>query len=140
MIRCRIIPLIACLISVALCFGYAATRQTLPEWWAMNGGGVPYVLFWIMFFYFLIPSPRHILHICIAVVLGTCLLEVGQLWNPEPIASFRKTKFGAALLGTTFVWQDFPPYFIGGVAGYLVLVGINYLRPTSAKELTYSDN
>ena len=87
----------------------------------MNGGGIPYVLFWILLCHIFLTARRFILPICIGVVVFTCLLEVGQLWNPEPIATFRKTKFGAALLGTTFVWQDFPPYFIAGALGYFLL-------------------
>ena len=87
----------------------------------MNGGGVPYVLFFILLTHIFLTARRFALPICIGVVAFTCLLEIGQLWNPEPIATFRRTKFGAALLGSTFVWQDFPPYFIGGAVGYVIL-------------------
>ena len=79
------------------------------------------MLFFIFLTYSISPKPNWIFRICAIVVLTTCGLEVFQLWNPEPLASFRKTTFGAALLGATFVWGDFPPYFIGGAIGYGIL-------------------
>ncbi len=115
------IPLIACLGSVGLCLAYAKFRSDLPTWWASYGGGIPYVLFWILLWFIAFPKRNWVLPICLFCVAFTCLLEVAQLWNPEPIASFRKTRFGAALLGSTFVWNDFPPYLMGGVVGYIVL-------------------
>ena len=82
---------------------------------------MPYVLFFIFLIYTIIPKVGWALRICALVVLVTCGLEVLQLWNPELLATFRKTRFGAALLGTTFVWNDFPPYFIGGAIGWVTL-------------------
>ncbi|QEG21870.1 ribosomal maturation YjgA family protein [Mariniblastus fucicola] len=117
----RIVPALLCAVSVAACFLYAATRSNLPQWWSSHGGGIPYVLFFIFLAYTIFPNPKWIVRICAIVVLATCGLEVLQLWNPEPLAAFRRTKFGAALLGSTFVWGDFPPYFIGGAIGYGVL-------------------
>ena len=120
----RLIPFALCLTSVAACFLYAATRSNLPQWWSSHGGGIPYVLFFVFLTYTLLPNPRWIFRICAIVVLVTCGLEIMQLWNPEPLAAFRKTRFGAALLGSTFVWGDFPPYFIGGAIGYGVLKAV----------------
>jgi hypothetical protein len=105
----------------ALCFCYAEFRHQLQGWWQSHGGGVPYVLFFIFLIYTIIPKVGWALRICALVVLVTCGLEVLQLWNPELLATFRKTRFGAALLGTTFVWNDFPPYFIGGAIGWVTL-------------------
>lgn len=120
-LRPRLVPMIACAVSVALCLLYAYFRSELPHWWRNYGGGVPYVLFWILFAFTVIPHRRYIVPVVVGVVLLTCGLEVLQLWNPEPLAQFRSTKFGAALLGSSFVWMDFPPYFIGGVVGWAVL-------------------
>ena len=112
---------IFCLTSVALCLLYARFRDRLPPWWESHGGGIPYVMFWIALFFTMFPKTSWILRICVAAITATCCLEFAQLVNPEPLASFRKTKFGAALLGTTFVWNDFPPYFIGGIIGWVIL-------------------
>lgn len=118
----RLCIAVACIASVAFCFAYAATRANWGnDWYRSHGGGVPYVVFWILFVGLLLPSRRDCLRICVAVVLATCGLEFLQLWDPEPLQSFRKTRFGAALLGSTFVWGDIPPYFLGGAIGATVL-------------------
>ena len=65
--------------------------------------------------------------LCLAVLV-VCGLEFFQLYNPEPLATFRRTRFGAALLGSTFVWADIPPYFIGGVIGWLILMVVGSRR------------
>ena len=93
----------------------------MGEWWRGYGGGIPYVAFWACFGFMLMPRREWIGGICLAATLMTCGLELMQLWNPEPLASFRLTKFGAALLGSTFMWSDFPPYFLGGLCGYAAL-------------------
>lgn len=128
MIRQRIIPLFVTLAAVVLCLSYAKFRSNLPHWWMSYGGGIPYVMFWIALWFTAFPKKKWITAICIGVVAFTCFLEVAQLWNPEPLASFRRTRFGAALLGSTFVWGDFPPYFMGGVIGWMVLWGIPILK------------
>ena len=67
------------------------------------------------------PRRKYIGAICLGVALFTTVLEFMQLWNPEPLASFRKTTFGAALLGHQFSWADIPPYFIGAGVGFVLL-------------------
>lgn len=118
---------------VGLCFLYARLRTHLPTWWSQHGGGVPYVMFFIALFCTLLPRRRHLLAIAIFVTLGTCGLEFLQLWHPSWLTQFRATKFGAALLGTTFVWNDIPPYFIGGAAGYVTMAAAWRLRKTTPK-------
>lgn len=88
-------------------------------------------MFFIAFFCTLIPNPRYLLPIAAIVTLGTCGLEFLQLWQPAWLTEIRSTKFGAALLGTTFVWNDIPPYFIGGVAGYILMALAWRLCPQS---------
>ncbi len=71
------------------------------SWWVQDYlGGVIYVMFWIA-----------------AVLAVTCLLEVLQLWQPPLLQQVRGTFAGRALLGTTFVWWDFPHYAAGAAAG-----------------------
>ncbi len=126
-IRSRIIPLVACLIPVVACLAYGKFRQDLPDWWRLVGGGIPYVLFWILLWFIAFPYRTRIMRICVGVVAFTCLLEVLQLWNPEPLAQFRRTKFGAALLGNTFQWSDFPAYFAGGAIAFVILHCISFI-------------
>ena len=110
-----------CLAMVALCLAYHFNRPSLPDWWRASGGGVPYVLFWVSFWFVFFPRARHVLAIAILCTLFTCGLEVLQLWHPPWLTAFRSTVFGAALLGSGFVWNDIPPYFIGGLLGWLML-------------------
>ena len=117
----RKIPVILCLASVLLCFLYDFLRPGLPPWWKQVGGGIPYVLFWILVWFVAVPKRSAILPICIGVSIFTCLLEFLQLWNPSPLTAFRQTRFGAAWLGSQFYWGDIPPYLIGGVIGFLLL-------------------
>ena len=114
-------PGIACLLSVGLCFLYAAYRSELPSWWRNHGGGFPYVLFWVLLWLTLIPRRKAILGVCVGCVLITCGLEFFQLYRgPQWLIEFRATRFGAAWLGAGFDWNDIPPYFLGGIAGGLL--------------------
>ena len=123
--------MLACSVSVVWCLAYAGFRSQLSnDWIRQNGGGVPYTVFWILFVAVFWPSKRLVLRICVLVVLAVCGLEFFQLYNPEPLASFRQTRFGAALLGSTFVWSDIPPYFIGGLVGWLVLRALGFICRT----------
>ena len=119
----RWLVILVCLLSVVWCLAYAAFRSGLDnQWIQQNGGGVPYTVFWILLAAVFWPSKRLALRICVLAVLVICGLEFFQLYNPEPLATFRRTRFGAALLGNTFAWADVPPYFIGGVIGWVLLM------------------
>ena len=119
--RHRVWILIACAVSVAACLGYAALRSSMPVGWLRsNGGGVPYVVFWILLSAIVWSQKKNALPIAVAATLVTCGLEFFQLYNPEPLAAFRRTSFGAALLGSSFAWADIPPYFIGGAIGWAI--------------------
>lgn len=112
---------VVCAASVLSCLAYNHWRDNLPNWWRGYGGGIPYVWFWTAFWFVLFPFRRYVLSICIFATTFTCCLEFLQLWQPAALTQFRSTTFGAALLGSGFTWNDFPPYFIGGVLGYVVL-------------------
>lgn len=113
-----------CIVAAAICVAYGYVRQDLSAWWRGYGGGIPYVLFWCTFWFVIFPVRRAIIPICVAVTATTCLLEFLQLWKPVWLQEFRATRFGAALIGSGFTWQDFPPYFVGGILGYFVLLAV----------------
>ena len=113
-----------CLAMLALCLAYHFCRPSLPDWWRASGGGVPYVMFWVSFWFTFFPRARYVLAIAIGCTLFTCGLEALQLWQPPWLTAFRSTIFGAALLGNQFNWNDIPPYFIGGLLGWLMLHSI----------------
>ena len=118
----RVVALLICAVTVVACLVYAWLRDDLPDWWRGHGGGIPYVMFWIAFWFVVFPFRRSVITITVLAVAVTCLLEFLQLWHPDWLTSIRSTRFGAALLGSGFDWNDFPPYFAGGTFGYAVLV------------------
>ena len=64
------------------------------------------------------------------VLAATCGLEFLQLWHPPLLEAARSTFLGAAILGTTFDWTDFPYYFAGSGIGWFWL---NQLRQTTPR-------
>ena len=83
-------------------------------------GGVAYVVFFVFVAAFVAPMTRAS-RIALIVLLVTCVLEFLQLWHPVWLERIRSTFIGRCLLGTTFGWSDFPPYFLGAVIGWALL-------------------
>jgi hypothetical protein len=94
------------------------------NWFYLYGGGVLYEIFWCLVFFLFWHKKKNIVTIAIAVLLVTCLLEILQLWHPPFLEVVRSTFPGKALIGTTFVWQDFPHYVLGSFLGWLWMLGI----------------
>jgi hypothetical protein len=89
-------------------------------WWFNNyGAGLLYEIFWCLVVFFFLPNKKHTTHIAVSVFVVTCLLEILQLCQPPFLQQLRSTFLGAALLGTTFVWWDFPHYLLGCLLGWL---------------------
>jgi uncharacterized protein DUF2809 len=83
-------------------------------------GGVAYVVFFVFVAAFVAPMAGAS-RIALIVLLVTCVLEFLQLWHPVWLERIRSTFIGRCLLGTTFGWSDFPPYFLGAVIGWALL-------------------
>jgi predicted MFS family arabinose efflux permease len=93
----------------------------LADWVNNSLGGVFYVVFWCLFVFLLFTRGRPwIIAVCVLCV--TCILEFMQLWHAPALESIRGTVLGKALIGSAFVWSDFPYYFIGSAIGW-VLIG-----------------
>lgn len=88
-------------------------------WFGDYGGGVMYEIFWCLVFFLFFYKESHITKIAVSVLVVTCLLETLQLWHPVFLQQVRMTFLGRTLLGTTFVWWDFPYYVLGCVLGWL---------------------
>ncbi len=90
-------------------------------WWFNNyASGILYEMFWCLLIMLFLPYANAIWVVC--SVLGiTFFLEFFQLWHPLFLESIRSTFIGSALIGTTFTWWDFPHYFIGCFAGWLII-------------------
>jgi hypothetical protein len=67
------------------------------------------------------PRRRRIGVIVVVVFLVTCGLEFMQLWQPAFLQRVRSTLLGAAVIGTDFVWWQFPHYVLGCLIAWLLL-------------------
>lgn len=88
--------------------------------WRDRSGGTTYVIFWILT-YALIRPKAPALPVALIVLSITCCLEFLQQWHPSWLEAIRRTLPGRLVLGTTFDWSDFPPYFVGALIGFLVM-------------------
>jgi hypothetical protein len=71
------------------------------------------------------PKKKLVNKIPLWVFVITCALEVLQLWHPKFLETIRSYFIGAALIGTTFSWWDFPHYAIGCYLGWLWIIWLN---------------
>lgn len=119
----RIILLICLVFLVPI--GLASKYYRGPlEWWVNDfSGDILYESFWILLVVLIWPeeSPAKV---AFGVFVVTSLIEVLQLWQPPFLQAIRATFIGRTLLGTTFVWWDFPHYFLGCVLTWLGLVNL----------------
>ena len=100
------------------CKGYGGPGH---HWFNDYGAGVVYEVFWCVFVFLFFPRKEAAMKIAVGVFLATSLLEILQLWQPSFLQQVRSTFLGKALLGTTFVWWDFPHYALGCFAGWLLM-------------------
>lgn len=84
-----------------------------------------YEIIWCLVFYFLWPRRKNIIPIAADVLFATCVLEFLQLWQPQFLQQFRATLIGSALIGTDFVWLQFPFYVLGVILSVLLLMIID---------------
>lgn len=113
----RISLLIGILIVVPL--GYVV-RFADNTYWSSTFGSIAYTIFWILLVQLLAPkaSPKWT---AIGVLLATCAIEFLQLWQPPLLQTMRATLPGRLILGNTFLWDDFPPYFVGCLLGWMIV-------------------
>jgi hypothetical protein len=88
------------------------------KWFNDYGAGLLYEVFWCLVVFFFIPARRYTTAIAVSVFVVTSALEVLQLWHPLFLQQVRSTFLGRAVLGTTFVWWDFPHYVLGCLIGW----------------------
>jgi hypothetical protein len=95
------------------------------RWFNDFGAGLFYEIFWILIVFLILPKKKLVNKIPLWVFLITCALEVLQLWHPKFLEAIRSFFIGAALIGTTFSWWDFPHYAIGCYLGWLWIIWLN---------------
>jgi len=91
------------------------------DWWVRDyAGDILYEIFWILLIASILPKSSPF-WIAFWVFSATSLIEFFQLWQPPFLTEIRSTFWWRMLLGTTFVWWDFPHYLLGCVFGWLWL-------------------
>jgi hypothetical protein len=83
--------------------------------------GIVYVMILSVGLFFILPSRKNVWRIPLVIFVLTCGLEFLQLYKPPILQSFRATLIGAALIGTDFVWLQFPFYVAGALCSYFLL-------------------
>ncbi|MBX9256620.1 DUF2809 domain-containing protein [Desmonostoc muscorum CCALA 125] len=91
------------------------------KWFNDYGGDILYEIFWCLFGFWFFRSRAAVIQIPIWVFVITCIIEFLQLWHPPLLDEIRATFIGKLLLGTTFVWWDFPHYLLGCILGWFWL-------------------
>mgnify|MGYP001800731937 FL=1 len=120
----RLVLLVSMIIIVP--FGYIVrfSQGLNPAWLHDVLGSIAYEIFWILLFAFMLPKVSP-LRIAIGVCIATCAIEFLQLWKAPFLEAARKSLPGRLVLGNTFIWADFPVYFIGSFFGWLK---VNFIR------------
>lgn len=103
------------------------------DWVSNSLGGVFYVIFWCLVVVLFFDRLRPAL-IAAGVLTVTCTLEFLQLWHPAPLEYLLSTFIGQTVLGTTFVWSDFPYYFIGAGFGWIWLKALTRASDHSRRD------
>ena len=97
-------------------------------WFKFYATGILYEIFWCLVLFFFWPRKKNAVKIAVGVFVVTCVLEVLQLWDAAFLEKIRSTFVGMALIGTCFVWWQFPHYVLGS------LIGLVWLRMLGGKK------
>lgn len=123
MMRARLITWLSIGLIVPVGFASKFYRGPAQDWVNDSLGGVFYVIFWCLAVSLVWRAAKPG-RIAAAVVAVTCGLECLQLWHPPFLQALRSHFLGATILGTTFVWSDFPYYFLGAGMGWAWLAAV----------------
>ena len=119
--RLRLLTILSLLIITPIGFLSKAYYGFAHEWVNDFGGDILYEVFWCLVVFLLIPRWNTVIQAPWWVFGVTCILEFLQLWKHPYLQAIRATLLGRMLLGTTFVWWDFPHYAVGCLIGWLAL-------------------
>ena len=120
LIRDRRLTLLSLVVIVPVGYSSKLYRGPGAEWVNSSLGGLFYDIFWCLVV-FLVARQRKPHWIAGLVFVFTCVIEFSQIWHPAWLESLRSHFIGAAILGTTFDWTDFPYYAAGSFLGWLWL-------------------
>ena len=119
--RRRILIIISLLIITPLGLFSKAYTGIARGWVNDYAGDILYEIFWCLFFWWFFPSKKATAIIPLWVFIVTCAIEIAQLWFALVPISIRSSLVWRLLLGSSFVWWDFPHYALGSFFGWLWL-------------------
>lgn len=123
-------------IIIILPLGYwVRFHSPAPEWLNDMLGSLAYQILLMMLVAYCLPK-ASLAWVAVWVCLASCAIEFLQLWQPPFLQAIRATLPGRLILGNTFGWSDFPPYFIGsfvGWAGMRSLIRITQVKSSPQK-------
>lgn len=90
------------------------------QWFNNSLAGLFYDTFWCLVVFLFNPQSKPV-KIGFWIFIITDLLEFLQLWHPGFLQIIRKSFLGAALIGNSFNWLDFPYYLAGCLLGILLM-------------------
>lgn len=114
----RLILLLSIVIIVPVGYIIRFSQGIGSPWLHDVLGSIAYEIFWILLVTLIFPK-FSVFRVAIGVCITTCALEFLQLWQPPFLQAARSTLPGRLVLGNTFVWSDFPSYFLGSFLGCL---------------------
>ena len=121
-IKKRIRVLLCLVIATILGFWMWRYYRGWAEYWIrFYVTAAIYEIIWCLFSFFFWPRRTNIVRIPVIVFVATCILEFLQLWKAEFLQNIRATLIGAALIGTDFVWLQFPFYILGSAISVSLL-------------------
>ena len=113
--------ILSLLVVTPLGFAFKFYPESGNGWFNNYGAGLLYEIFWILLAFLFFHSKKSANVIPVYVFVITCILEFLQLWHPPFLVMIRSSFLGSALIGTTFVWLDFPHYVLGCLMGWIWL-------------------
>jgi len=117
--------LVSLCVVVPVGFLFKGYSGPLHKWFNDYGAGLVYEVFWCLVVFFFIPDRKYIATIAVSVFAVTSVLEVLQLWQVWFLQQVRSSFLGRVILGTTFVWWDFPHYILGSLLGWFWMRAIS---------------
>ena len=114
---------IAILLLIIIPLGlFSKAYRGIGQTWVNDySGDILYEIFWCLCFFWFFPHKKAVVVIPIGVFLVTSVIEVSQLFFDRVPIFLRETIIWKLLLGSTFVWWDFPHYALGCFLGWLLL-------------------
>ncbi len=117
-------------ITVIIPLGYLVrfSHGPAPEWFNDSFGSIAYQILLILLTVLLWPK-ASLAWTAFGVCLASCGIEFLQLWQPPFLQAARATLPGRLILGNSFTWSDFPPYFVGSLLGWVYVGWLAKLKP-----------